>query len=276
VTTASAPASSANLGPGFDVAALALDLRCTVHVSPAGEWTVTTAGEPAPETTVRMLRSVAGDRGPFAVDIESQIPSTRGLGSSAALLVAAAAAMADDGDADTAFTAALAVEGHPDNVAAAAHGGLVLVGPDGTIHRGAVHPSLHVVVAVPHEELSTTEARRVLPEVVDRDVAVRTVARMAVLVEGLRTGDVAALRAALGDELHQRPRGTLTDLPGSLIEAAIGSGAAFAAWSGAGPSVVTLVTEDSLDDVTAALDFVLDGDGATLELEIDREGVRLE
>jgi homoserine kinase len=223
-----------------------------------------------------MLLSLAGARGPFEIDIESEIPSTRGLGSSAALLVAAAAAMGGAADPDDAFAAALAVEGHPDNVAAAAYGGLVLVGADGSIHRGAVHPSLHVVVAVPDEELSTAAAREVLPDSVDRGVAVRTAARLALLVEGLRTGESAALRAALGDELHQEPRAALTDLPGSLIEAAVASGAAFAAWSGAGPSVVALVDENSLDEVTAAFDFVLDGDGATLELEIDREGVRIE
>jgi homoserine kinase len=124
--------------------------------------------------------------------------------------------------------------------------------------------------------LSTAAAREVLPDSVGRGVAVRTAARLALLVEGLRTGESAALRSALGDELHQEPRAALTDLPGSLVEAAVASGAAFAAWSGAGPSVVALVDEDSLDEVTAAFDFVLDGDGATLELEIDREGVRIE
>lgn len=274
--TASAPASSANLGPGFDVAALALDLRCHVSAVPAAEWVVRSAGEPAPGATVEMLSSLAGTNGPFEIDIDSDIPSTRGLGSSAAILVAAAAAMAGTADPDAAFRGALAVEGHPDNVAAASYGGLVLVGAPGTIHRGAVHPSLHVVVAVPTQELSTTAARDVLPETVDRGVAVRTAARLVSLVEGLRTGDVSALRAALGDELHQQPRSALTDLPGSLIEAAVASGAAFAAWSGAGPSVIALVEEDSIDEVTAAFDFVLDGDGATLELEIDREGVRIE
>jgi len=276
VTTASAPASSANLGPGFDVAALALDLRCHVTAEPASDWTVTSGDGPAPDATVGMLQALAGDSGPFEIDIESQIPSTRGLGSSAAILVAAAVAMTGDTDADAAFTAALAVERHPDNVAAAAHGGLVIVGPDGTIHRGAVHPSLHVVVAVPDQQLSTAAAREVVPEAVDRGVAVRTAARLALLVEGLRTGETGVLRGALGDELHQAPRTALTDLPAALIEAAVGAGAGFAAWSGAGPSVIALVDEEALDEVRAALEFVLAGDGATLELEIDRVGVRIE
>ena len=276
MTTASAPASSANLGPGYDVAALALDLRCEVTARPAASWEIRSAGAPAPDSTVTMLTTLAGDAGPFEIDIESEIPSTRGLGSSAALLVAASAAMTGDPDADAAYAAALEVEGHPDNVAAAAHGGLVLVGPEGTIHRGAVHPSLHVVLAIPDDVLSTADARSVLAEEVDRGVAVRTAARMALLVEGLRTGDAAALTAALGDEMHEQPRGVLTDLPGSLIAAALGSGAVYAAWSGAGPAVIALALEDSIDEVTAALGFVLGEEGEMIEIDIDREGVRFE
>lgn len=273
---ASAPASSANLGPGFDVAALALGLRCTVAVEPNADWVITSDGEPAPVETVRMIRAIAGEVKPLEVDIDSDIPSTRGLGSSAALLVAAHAAITGDPDPDRAFAAAFEVEGHPDNVAAAAHGGLVLVGPEGTIHKCAVHPSLHVVVAIPGGRLATSEARDILPDSVDRGVAVRTAARLALLVEGLRTADSDALRAALGDEAHEKPRRALTDLPASLIAAAVESGAHFAAWSGAGPSVIAFVTEQSLDGVVEAMDFVLGDDGEVLEVEIDREGVRLE
>jgi homoserine kinase len=276
MTTASAPASSANLGPGFDVAALAIGLRCEVTAEPSVDWVVRSAGEPASEATWAMVRAIAGDEGPFEIDIESDIPPTRGLGSSAALLVATYAALSGHADAERAFHAARVVEGHPDNVAAAAHGGFVLVGPEGTIHRGAIHPSLHVVLAIPDEELATSAARAVLPDQIDRELAIRSTSRMALLVEGLRTADADALRAALGDELHEGPRRALTDLPASLIEAAMGSGAVYAAWSGAGPSVIALVQERELDDVAAALDFVLAGDGATLELEIDREGVRIE
>lgn len=276
MTTASAPASSANLGPGFDIAALALGIRCTVTAEPNADWVITSEGEPASAQTVRMIRAVAGDVPPFEVDIESDIPSTRGLGSSAALLVAAHAAISGDPDPDAAFAAARVVEGHPDNVAAAAHGGLVLVGPEGSIHKCPVHPSLHVVVAIPDEELSTSEARAALAESVDRDVAVRTAARFGLLVEGLRSGDHAALRAALGDEMHEAPRSAITDLPGSLIDAAVGSGAAFASWSGAGPSVIAFVTEGFIDSVVEALEYVLDDEGDVLEVEIDREGVRFE
>lgn len=276
MTIASAPASSANLGPGFDIAAIALGMRCRVSVAPAREWEITSGGSPASDQTTRMITSVAPGAGPHSVEITSDIPQARGLGSSAALLVAAAAALTRSADPDTAFGLARDVEGHPDNVAAASYGGLVLVGPRGTIHKCAIHPSLHLILAIPDAELPTAEARDALPAEVDRDVAVRTAARLAVLVEGLRTADRVALGAALGDELHEGPRRDLTELPGTLIEGAIASGAAFAAWSGAGPSVIAFATESEADAVIETLEQVLGEEGEVLELEIDRTGLVLE
>jgi homoserine kinase len=276
MTTASAPASSANLGPGFDVLALALNLRCTVSAESADEWSVLSGDEPASQATVEMVRSVAGDAGPHSVRIDSEIPVGRGLGSSAAVLVATAAAISGEADRDDLFEVAAAVEGHPDNVAAAVFGGLVAVGADGSVNRLAVHPSLQVVVAVPDEVLSTAEARAVLPSEVSRQVAVRSAARLAVLIEGLRTADSVSLLAALGDEMHEAPRRSITETPARLIAAALDAGAAYASWSGAGPSVLGFVVEDSIDPVTAALEDALEGAGSVLELAIDQEGARIE
>lgn len=276
MTTASAPASSANLGPGFDVLALALNLRCTVTAEPADEWSVLSGDEPASAPTVEMVRSVAGDAEPHSVRIDSDIPVGRGLGSSAAVLVAAAAAISGETERDDLFEATAKVEGHPDNVAAAVFGGLVAVGVDGSVSRLAVHPSLQLVVAVPNEVLSTAEARAVLPSEVSRQVAVRSAARLAMLIEGLRTADAVSLSAALGDEMHEAPRRSITETPARLIAAALDAGAVYAAWSGAGPSVIGLVVEDSIDPVTAALEDALEGAGSVLELAIDREGVRIE
>ncbi len=276
MTTASAPASSANLGPGFDVLALALNLRCTVSAESADEWSVLSGDEPASHATVEMVRSVAGDAGPHSVRIDSEVPVGRGLGSSAAVLVATAAAIRGEADRDDLFEVAAAVEGHPDNVAAAVFGGLVAVGADGSVNRLAVHPSLQVVVAVPDEVLSTAEARAVLPSEVSRQVAVRSAARLAMLIEGLRTADSVSLLAALGDEMHEAPRRSVTETPARLIAAALDAGAAYASWSGAGPSVIGFVVEDSIDPVTAALEDELEAAGSVLELVIDREGVRIE
>lgn len=276
MTTASAPASSANLGPGFDVLALALNLRCTVSAESADEWSVLSGDEPASAATVQMVRSVAGDAGPHSVKIDSEIPVGRGLGSSAAVLVAAAAAISGEAERDDLFGMAAAVEGHPDNVAASVFGGLVAVGADGSVNRLAVHPSLQVVVAVPDEVLSTAEARAVLPSEVSRQVAVRSAARLAMLIEGLRTADPVSLSAALGDEMHEAPRRSITERPARLIAAALDGGAVFAAWSGAGPSVIGFVVEESIDSVTAALEDELEAAGSVLELAIDREGARVE
>ncbi len=272
--TASAPASSANLGPGYDVLALALDLRCRVAVEASSEWSVTSNAEPAGPESIEMVRRVLGD-GPFSVSIESDIPQQAGLGSSAALLVAAAAAGGAPGDRTAIAAAATAVEGHPDNVAAAVHGGLIAVAPTGT-RRLPIHPSLRTVVAVPDEQLPTAEARAALSNEVDRSVAVRTAARIAMLVEGLRTADRGALAAALGDEMHEAPRARLTPTPSLLISAALEAGALYAAWSGAGPSVLAFTTDDAVDAVVAAVEDAVGSGGRVLEPAIDRVGVRSE
>ena len=272
---ASAPGSSGNLGPGFDILALAVSRRCTVSADPADEWSIYSGDEPASEKTVAMVRAVAGEVDPHSVRIDSDIPAGRGLGSIGAVLVAVAAAVGES-DRRRLFEAASLVEGHADNVAASVFGGLVAVGADGSINRLAVHPSLHVVVAVPDEVLLTVEARAMLSDVVPRDVAVRTAARLATLIEALRTGSGDAFAAALGDEMHEEPRRAITQTPAMLIEAALGAGSTFAAWSGAGPSVVAFALEETLEAVTDSLEQALAGAGSVLDLDIDREGVRFE
>ena len=272
---ASAPGSSGNLGPGFDILALAVSRRCTVSADPADEWSIYSGDEPASEKTVAMVRAVAGEVDPHSVRIDSDIPAGRGLGSSGAVLVAVAAAVGES-DRRRLFEAASLVEGHADNVAASVFGGLVAVGADGSINRLAVHPSLHVVIAVPDEVLLTVEARAMLSDVVPRDVAVRTAARLATLIEALRTGSGDAFAAALGDEMHEEPRRAITQTPAMLIEAALGAGSTFAAWSGAGPSVVAFALEETLEAVTDSLEQALAGAGSVLDLDIDRVGVLFE
>jgi homoserine kinase len=275
MVTASAPASAANLGPGFDVLAIALDLRCEVEVIAADEWTVTSDGRRVDEEIASFVRSVAGDA-PKDIYIRSAIPSARGLGSSAAVRVATAAATAvlerGEFDHDAVLEIVAAAEGHPDNAAAAVHGGLTFVDATGGVHRLGVHPGIEVVVAVPATELETSRARAVLPDMVSRSVAVRTAARLAALVEGLRTGDPTVLAAAGGDELHEQPRASLAPMASDLMTAARAAGALHACWSGAGPSVLAFVTEAVRD----AFEDLLSGNGEVLEPEIDRSGVLVE
>jgi homoserine kinase len=279
MTTASAPASSANLGPGFDVLALALDLRCEVEAVDADEWSVTSNGRPVDEDTEAMVREVAGD-GPKAVFIRSAIPESRGLGSSASVRVATAAAVAGGGggpvDREHLLRVVSAAEGHADNAAAAVYGGLVFVDATGAVHRLGVHPSIVVVIAVPSVTLATDEARAALPDSVPRALAVRTSARVAGLIEGLRTAEPAALAAARGDEMHEAPRAALAPVTTRLVEEALGAGALHAAWSGAGPSAIAFVTEKGRRAVRSAFEEVLEGAGEVLEPAIDRSGVAVE
>jgi homoserine kinase len=269
---ASAPASSANLGPGFDFIALALDLRCRVEVEPTDDWSVPLAAS----AIVQRTAAAIGFEQPLRVTIESAIPVGRGLGSSAALSVATAGAVirANGRQPDPAvvFRAAAAVEGHPDNAAAAVYGGLVAVA-DAVPHRLALAPSLLAVVAVPNRTLATAEARAALPATVLHAAAARNAARAAFLVEGLRTGSAAILAGASGDELHEAPRASLSPMTADLIATALRAGALHACWSGAGPSVLAIVTEDTVDAVATALGDALADEGHVLRPAIATTGL---
>jgi homoserine kinase len=280
---ASAPASSANLGPGFDVVAIALALRCRVWVAAAGDWSLESAESDRRSMALvrRAAEAAAPGSGPFSVTVQSEIPVGRGLGASAALVVGVAAAVRSAAglpeNRDEIFRIGNLVEGHPDNAAAAVHGGVVAVSVGGRVCRLEMHGSLRVLVAVPRAVLPTRLARAVLAEPVDTATAARTAARLAFLLEGLRRGDTGLLAEAAGDELHERRRGHLSPLTGRLVAAAREAGAAHAAWSGAGPSVVALVVPGTAAAVRAAWEEMLAGEGGVvLQPGLDEGGVCLD
>lgn len=249
---ARAPASTANLGPGFDVLALALDCHVTVEVTPAGSLSVEATGcgsdLPADAThlAARVAVAVAGtDR--LAVSVDSDIPVGRGLGSSAALVVAAAAA-AGAGDP---FSWGARFDGHPDNSAASALGGLVAASDvDGrpVARRLPLDPDLRAVVLVPDRPLPTVEARGALPAMVSHFDAAFNLGRMGLLVAGL--ADLDRLVAAAGDDrLHQDARaGLFPEAPG-LLARLREAGALTSFWSGAGPSLVGICASVSAEDL---------------------------
>lgn len=266
----SAPASSANLGPGFDSLALALDLRCEVDVDASPEWEVADD----PDGFVRSAAERISSE-PLRIRIRSDIPLGKGLGSSAAVLAALETAVhrlrEEPEDLRVVFEAVSAAEGHPDNAAAAVYGGLVLTGP-GVVHRMEMHPSLSVVVAVPDDTLSTRDAREALPDSVAFGVASRTSGRAIRLVEGLRTGNVDLLSAIGRDELHEPSRVALRPVIGQLLEEAAAAGSPFVAISGAGPSVLAIVTDDTRGGVSQALQEAV-GDGSVIRPAVSVQGV---
>lgn len=277
--SAAAPASSANLGPGFDVIGLALDLWCRVDVTPAAAMSVDDGDGPVRLGHDHMLsRAVSAmGSGPLAIAVDNDIPRTRGLGSSAAVTAAtAAAAMRAGGtepDPDRIYAAVADIEGHGDNAAATVYGGLMAIGADGP-YRLELSETLVPVVGVPHERLPTAAARRALRDHVTMPTAARALSRVVALVEGLRTGDPERLAGARSDELHELPRATLSPSTGAMIEAAVDAGALHAAWSGAGPAAIAFATRETAQRIADAMNGTLAGAGDVRIMAVALEGLR--
>ncbi|MEO7836975.1 MAG: homoserine kinase [Acidimicrobiales bacterium] len=276
---ARAPASSANLGPGFDTLAVALALYVEVEVEDAGGLSVRAEGEGAElpadgsHLAARVAAAVRGhDR--LAIRVRSEIPVGRGLGSSAALAVATAAA-AGAGDP---LAVAAEVDGHPDNAAASVLGGLVTattVGDGALAHRLQLDAGLAFVVLVPARRLATRKARAALPPHVPHADAAFNLGRMGVLVAGL--ADRRLLRwEATEDRLHQPARAPLFPEASGLLAGLVGAGALASCWSGAGPSLLGICRVEDGPGVRAAGEELLVGAGvvgAALLLAADHEGV---
>jgi homoserine kinase len=234
------PASTANLGPGFDVLAAALSLHLEVEVVETGSFSVETDLEvPADRSNLVVQgfeRLHAADD--FTFRIASQIPLTGGLGSSAAATIAGlmAADHLFELDADVRSLGS-AIEGHPDNVAAALDGGFVVC--DGArAHRFEPPMGLEAVLVVPFEPVPTEAARAALPATVPLADAVFNVAHAATLVLGLASTDWDLIAAGLRDRLHQPYRAHLYPRSAELLERAPALGALGATISGAGPTVL--------------------------------------
>ncbi len=257
--TARVPATSANLGPGFDCFGLALDLCNEVTVDTEAEPGISWEGEGAEELPIdgsdmvsRAMRWVAereGQRmGPFHLHGVNRIPLERGLGSSAAAAAAGIAIartwlrLPDRADREILFRAAADIERHPDNAAAAVYGGLTVVA-DRSVRRFDVPPSIRPVALIPeHLRIPTEEARRVLPSEVPLSDAVYNVAHGALAISALTTGDPDLLRRALRDRLHQDVRLSLVAELKEVFERMASSGIPVCV-SGAGPSLLAFETD---------------------------------
>ena len=269
--TVLAPATTANLGPGFDCLGMALDIwnRLEVVVGDAESTTAPAAsgdaaadveviGEGAGELSagldnlvyqaMEFLFHEAGeDMPPVRLRCQNEIPLKRGLGSSAAAIAGGLAAA--NALASTRFSSnellemAVTIEGHPDNVAAAVLGGLQLVVADGNRILTAqinVPPEIHTVLFVPSVRIATSDAREVLPGSVTRADAVFNMSRAALLVAGMTGNHPEYLAEATRDSLHQPYRQPLFPAMKLLFQAALDAGALGAFLSGSGSTVLAL------------------------------------
>jgi homoserine kinase len=234
------PASSANLGPGYDVLAAALDLALELEVAETGSFAVSCdvpgVALDRSNLCVRAFERLHPADG-VSFTIRSQIPPTAGLGSSAAAIVAGLCA-ADhmyELDADL-FSLAVELEGHPDNVAAALLGGFVI--SSAAPVRIEPPAGLEGVLAIPGSEVPTAAAREAMPAEVPVADAVFNIAHASLLVLGLARDDFSLMQRGLADALHQPRRRSLYPRSMELVEAAVELGALGATISGAGPTVL--------------------------------------
>jgi homoserine kinase len=234
------PASSANLGPGFDVFAAALALHTEIEVVETGRFAVVTDLQIARDRRNLAVRGFERLHPPddFEFRITSEIPLSGGLGTSAAAYVAGllAADHLFELDADI-LKLASELEGHPDNVAAALLGGFVVCA-DGDATRFDAPTGLEAVLVVPHEAVRTKEARAALPTQIPMADAVFNVAHASLLVLGLARGDWDLVGRGLADRLHQDHRRHLFPRSMEIVERSTSLGALGATISGAGPTVL--------------------------------------
>ena len=259
------PATTANLGPGFDCLAMALDLWNEVRVEERAGAVVSVQGQgvaelPADRNNLvyrsieHLFRRASLDMPELQLHCRNEIPLKRGLGSSAAAivggLVAANLLISElTGSQGRSFSEkelldlAVGLEGHPDNVAAALLGGLQLVAQEGDTLMSAPVPvpgDVHAVLFIPEITISTEDARVVLPDRISREDAVYNMGRMALLVNAMGTGRLEDLRSATMDRLHQPYRQSLFPAMKVIFSAALSAGALGVFLSGSGSTILAL------------------------------------
>ncbi|NLM36708.1 MAG: homoserine kinase [Firmicutes bacterium] len=290
------PATSANLGPGFDFLGLALDLYNTVHFTPADQWDVTAEGYGAEALTgrsdllvckalQRVFAAVGQELKGGVVHLANHIPPAGGLGTSAAAIVGGLAAanrfLGEPLSRDELLALAVEIEGHPDNVAPAVFGGLVGVVKSSaqpyTYLKIPFPSGLYVVLAVPALRVPTVEARNLLPKAVPLAEAVFNLSRTGLLVGACYAGRVDLFRLAMEDALHQNRRAVL--IPGfhRVVAAAYQEGALGVALSGSGPTIIAFAPEDRQKAVGTGMVDVFNEQGIEaqwLSVNVNHDGFR--
>ena len=273
------PATSANLGPGFDAVAVALDVFLEIEAEPAQEFSVAASGRDADrcaklddnlilETYKQILRGHERAIVPLAIRMVNGIPLGMGCGSSAAARLAAIALAVHfgelDWDTDRVLEEAYKLEGHADNVAACWLGGFVAAVCEGTkVHVARTDPpdEWRAIVALPREPLSTSKARAVLPASFPLEDVVANLQSAAVLALAFAQGRADLLRLATRDRIHQTHRATMCPLLPVLLPLVGEHGILGVALSGAGPAVLAIIDgEEHLAAASAAVQNQLVGE----------------
>ncbi len=295
--TARIPASTTNLGPGFDVLGLALQLYSTVTLEITGSKTevivsgvdvdkIPSSNEHIAFQAVETIYKKSGKSQPkgLKLTIANGIPAIRGLGGSGTAilggLLTANLLCENPFSRSDLLNFASTLEGHPDNVAASLYGGLVIsVQDDKHIHTIQLKcdPALYVVLAIPEFTLSTQKARNILPKTVDFSDAIYNISRSSLLVASIATGKLEMLSTAMNDKLHQPYRSTL--IPGfdDVVEAALSTGALSIALSGAGPTIAAYCL-DNMQEVGKSMQNVFKQHGIPSDILVigtDVEGAKL-
>ena len=257
------PATSANLGPGFDTAAVALDFYLDIEATPATEFSIAATGRDADRCArlennliLDLYRRLLTQNGrpvvPLAIRMQNQIPLGMGCGSSAAGRLAGIALAVHFGslgwDSERILQEASVLEGHPDNVAACWLGGFVVAASNGArveVARVTPPESWRAIVVLPTEPLATSKARAVLPESYSRADVVANLQSAAMLGVAFAQGRGDLLRTAMRDWIHQPYRASICPQLPMLLPLAGEHGILGAALSGAGPAVLVITEDES-------------------------------
>ena len=285
------PATTANLGPGFDCLGAALDLnnrfamRCIEGDGERFELVIEgTEGahlRGGPDNLVyRAAQRVWKEAGEQPIAVEARVrlavPPARGLGSSATAIVAglmgANALIGEPLSREKLLELAIEIEGHPDNVVPSLLGGLCMTAKAAS-HRWRVvrcewSPEVIPVVAIPAIRLSTSEARRVMPKTISIPDAVTNLGSLTLLLQGLRTGNGELIADGMHDRIHEPYRWGLIQGGRQVREAAIGAGAWGCVISGAGPSILALASRDSAAVVSRAMVRAWESEGVASRAEV--------
>ncbi len=286
------PATSANIGPGFDTLGIALDIYNTYIVEEIESGLIIEGCEEiyANEhnlTYVAMQKcfeKVGYEYSGIKIVIESDVPVSRGLGSSATCIVGGLIAANEMSggklDNEELLDLATEMEGHPDNVAPALLGGMIVSVYDKKVYYSKIdikEKAIKFLALVPDFKLSTKKSRSILPKVIPHSDAVFNVGRVALMVSALHNGEFDLLRVAGEDRLHQHYRGTLIDGYQDIVRTSKKLGAKGVFLSGAGPTILVAIDYND-EDIKVQLKTLLDSlndDWEIKELEIDQKGAQV-